>query len=87
MTEWNKIYNALKEAYLPNKRCAVFPDKEAAQIHHIKGRSIKAFADETARQKNTPLLVDVRWFLPVSAEGHEYIHANPKEARDRGFLL
>ena len=85
--DYYKIYNALKETYLPGKRCAVFPEKWAGQIHHVRGRATNQFADDWARERDVPLLIDVRWFLPVSQEGHDWVHSHPIESRERGWLL
>lgn len=83
---YNAIYISLKESYLPGKRCAVFPDRMAGQVHHIKGRSVNVYADTWAEQRDIPLLIDVRFWLPVSQEGHTHIHANTDEARQKGWL-
>lgn len=43
------------------------------EIHHKRGRRGK-------------LLLDKRYWMPVSRVGHQWIHAHPKEAKERGWL-
>ena len=45
----------------------------ATQIHHTRGRRGK-------------LLIDQRFWLAVSADGHEFIHKHPYNARSLGLL-
>lgn len=49
-------------------KCAVFPWKGATDIHHQRGRLSK-------------LLMDQRWWVPVSRDGHRKIHDQPDWAR------
>lgn len=85
-TQEMKSYNALKEAFLTaNPYCAVFPQKKSAQVHHLRGRN--GYADQWARERGVSLLLDVRWWAAVSAEGHQWLHSHPKEAREKGWLL
>lgn len=81
----SKIYQTLKDSFLTGKKCAVFPNKDAGQVHHIAGRA--GYADDWARERNVPLINDVRFFLAVSQEGHDYIHRNTVEAREKGWLI
>jgi hypothetical protein len=46
----------------------------ATQIHH-------------RNKKHGKRLVDVRWFLAVSAAEHDWIEANKSQARELGLLL
>lgn len=46
---------------------------QTTDVHHRKGRDGK-------------LLLDERYWLAVSRAGHEFIHANPNEARKHGWL-
>lgn len=67
-------YGKLSKQFLKNNpRCVVFPDKPSVEVHHGKGRA------------TIELLLDVTYFRPVSREGHNWIHNNPKEAIERGF--
>lgn len=69
-----RSYRARRLLFLErNPRCAVFPKLGATQIHHRRGRAGK-------------LLLDERFWIPVSADGQMWIHANPAAARERGLL-
>jgi hypothetical protein len=57
-----------------NPRCAVYPYRQATEIHHKKGRIGK-------------LLLDKDFWLPVSREGHNAIENNPDWARQMGYTL
>jgi len=71
----NKEYLILRKAYLrANPFCAVYPKQQATQIHHKKGRIGK-------------LLTDIKYFLPVSDEGHQKIEMNPNWAKEMGYSL
>ena len=69
--EWQKT--------LPGKTCPVAAAgivpraKVMNRPHHIRGRSGN-------------LLWDTRFFLAVSQQGHDWIHANPGEAAARGWI-
>lgn len=66
-------YNKLKKEYLSKYvRCVVYPNRASTQIHHTRGR----LGD---------MLCNIKWWLPLSWEGHRWIHDNPAEARLRGF--
>ena len=43
------------------------------QVHHIRGRG--------------KYLLDERYWLAVCFECHEWIHAHPREAKERGWLM
>lgn len=53
-----------------NNRCAVFPELRATEIHHTRGRIGR-------------LLNMIEFWVPVSRKGHDWINANPAEARNR----
>lgn len=46
----------------------------ATDIHHKAGRLGKNYLDEST-------------WMAVSREGHDFIHRNPKIARERGWLI
>ena len=81
MSKRMKEYAKLKEQFLQdNPQCQVFPwicecnqFRPATQIHHIRGRA-------------GSLLLDTRFWMAVSQEGHEFIHKNPELARKHGYL-
>jgi hypothetical protein len=80
----NRQYTAARKAFLSmpeNKRCAVFPERPATEVHHKMGR--RGYADE----KEIPLIIDVRYFLAVSRQGHEYIERHPETSYERGWSL
>lgn len=60
-------------AWLPGRRCAVFPAKMANQVHHVRGRL-------------GTLLLDKRFWKGVSMEGHAWIDANRTKAMKLGLL-
>jgi len=66
-------YNAEAAAWIPGRRCAVFPSKAATQVHHVRGRL-------------GPLIIDKRFWKGVSMEGHVWIDANRSKARKLGLL-
>ena len=68
-----------------NIRCAVFPRNGASEVHHKMGKI--GYADAYARENDTPLLIDDRFFLAVSREGHRYIEENPDWAKSKGFSM
>ena len=73
-----KIYTAKRVEFLSrneNKFCAVYPGIKSGEIHHkYSGKDrAKYFLDETT-------------WLAVSRQGHNWIHDNPKEARELNLL-
>jgi len=70
-----QIYTKKKNKWLVGKMCAVYPDQKAIEPHHMKGKA------------TIELLLDERYWLPVSRQGHNMIENNPKWAKERGFSL
>lgn len=68
-----KIYLERRKTWLRGLHCAVYPEKQATQVHHIKGRLGN-------------LLIDESNWLPVCAAGHEYIHEHPQESYEKGWM-
>ncbi len=69
-------YRKLKKEFMSkpeNKICPV-TGLPTTEIHHMNGR-------ENER------LNDTRFWVAVSRAGHTYIHANPLEAREKGWLI
>lgn len=66
-------YYKLRKPFLEGKRCAVFPHLTATDVHHVRGRA-------------GSLLLDTRYWLPVSRAGHYWIDTHRNEARARGWL-
>lgn len=70
----SRVYARLKAQFMAeHPRCVVHPDRPSVDVHHTFGR---AGAN----------LLDVRTWLPVSREAHDYINAHPQKARARGLL-
>lgn len=71
----NKEYSRERKAFLAEyPRCAVYPGMKATQIHHMKGREGK-------------LLLDKRYWLPVSHKAHRKITDDSKWAISKGYSL
>jgi hypothetical protein len=75
-----EVYARLRQKFLLNKWCAYHGRPcLPTEVHHAMGRV--GFADD----KEIPLLLDVRFFIPVCRQAHEWIEANPKEAKELGY--
>lgn len=82
MSRMMAIYSRVAAKFLKrNPRCAVIPTLPATEVHHKAGRSITAYYDEWAEQRGICLLIDERFFLPVSREGHNEIEKRPEWAK------
>jgi len=69
-----KTYRELRIEFLSkpeNMFCAVYPHLRSDQVHHSRGRG--------------KYLNDIKTWIPTSDDGHKWIEANPKLARERGF--
>ncbi len=71
--EDNKIYSVRSVLFIEGKICPI-TNQPATQVHHMKGRRGILFLDE-------------RFWLAVSAEGHDKIERNPKWAYKNGYSL
>jgi hypothetical protein len=85
MTAMMKIYVPKAQKFLVGKRCAVYPNQKATQVHHMYSRSINEFADAWAADHNMPYLLDDRFWLPVCQEAHEKITRDSKWAWENGY--
>lgn len=74
LTKKMEAYHNRRVAFLRNKRCAVYPTLPATEIHHQRGR----IGD---------LLLDDRYWLPVSRKGHVMITLKPAWALKSGYSL
>lgn len=73
-------YAVLKKKFMLNRWCAYHGRPcLPTEIHHQMGRV--GFADD----KEIPLLLDVRYWIPVCREAHEWITQHSKEAIEQGF--
>ncbi len=73
-TKQNADYNKQVKEFLKGKSCAVFPELRATQVHHMAGRI-------------ELLLLDQKYWLPVSDKGHIEVENNPKWAKEHGFSV
>lgn len=85
MARMMAIYRPKAAKFLVGKMCAVFPGNKATEVHHMYTRSIDDFADEWAIENNIPYLLDERFWLPVSEEGHRKITDDSAWAWQQGF--
>lgn len=85
MAKYLSEYSRRKQIWIKGRKCAVFPTQVAVDIHHKKGR--QGYADQWARDHDVPLLLDERFWLPVSRMGHNKIELNPEWAKKEGFSL
>lgn len=85
MSRMMAIYRPKAAKFLVGKMCAVYPNQKATQVHHMYNRSIDDFADAWAVENNIPYLLDDRYWLPVSDEGHEKITRDSKFAWESQF--
>lgn len=81
----NRDYNSESKEFLKGKFCAHFKDRPATEVHHMKGRD--GYADQWARDNGIPLLLDKRFWLPVSHEAHGLITENSAWAIEMGYSL
>lgn len=71
----NRQYSKDRAEFLSrpeNQFCRVYPWLEATTVHHGKGRIGK-------------LLLDQRWWVPLSPPGHSWAEENPEEAKAMGI--
>lgn len=69
-----KEYNALRKRLLEcNPKCGVCFTEAATDCHHRRGRG--------------KWLTNEDWIMMVCRTCHRWIHDNPKEATERGYLL
>lgn len=69
-----KIYFLLRDKWIEGKKCAVHKNMPATDVHHMKGRE-------------GALLLDTRYWLPVSRLGHREITDNSAWAIRKGYSL
>lgn len=80
-----KEYGRIKARWLPGKKCAVHKELDAIEPHHSAGRSPDEYYDEWAQERDIPLLNDIRFWVPVSREGHIEIELNRAWAESMGY--
>jgi hypothetical protein len=74
-----KQYAAIRQKFLLNKWCQLHGRNcIPSEIHHAKGRV-------GVNENGLPMLLDVRYFVPLCREAHKFIEENPKFAKDNGY--
>lgn len=75
MAKKMREYNKEVAQFLVGKFCYLnrLDPHVATQVHHCNGRT-------------GSLLMDKRFWVPVCAEHHRWIHDHPEQARERGLL-
>jgi hypothetical protein len=77
-------YTVLRDAFILHKWCAVHGKPcPAVDVHHMKGKV--GYCDEVAELKGIPALIDIRYWLPVCREAHNWITENSAEAIEKGY--
>lgn len=86
-----KIYASIRNRMLTENRVCpvcleIFGESvRCREIHHIMGRT--GYSSEIMKRMEIPLLIDEKYLLAVSGKGHRWIHDNPKEATEKGWLI
>lgn len=79
-------YAARKARWIRGKKCAgKFAHDCVGEltVQHMSGRV--GYADEWARENETPLLLDERFWMPLCLNAHIYVNDNPKWASENGY--
>jgi len=71
----NKVYLELRKEFLKNNRVCPITLKPTVEVHHLHG----------GKDRDKYFLDTTTW-LAVSREGHLWVHNNPIEAREKGYL-
>lgn len=74
----NKIYSQKRKEFLslPENQVCPITGLPATDVHH-----------KYSGKDRAKYYLDTSTWLAVSREGHNWIHSNPKEARNKGFLM
>lgn len=83
----NAKYSVLRIEFLgkPENKICPITKRGTTDVHHKMGRI--GFADQWARENNIPLLIDTRFWVSLSREGHKYVEENPVWAKENGYSL
>lgn len=79
-------YMPERDKFLKGKRCAVYPDQKATEVHHMKGKGTGYF-DAWAEERGITKLMDQRFWLAVSRDGHRQITDNSAWSLENGYSL
>jgi hypothetical protein len=85
LSSYLKRYALMRDEWIIDKMCVVFPRFPAIEPHHSLGRSHDEFYDSWAEANDIPLLLDIRFWKPVSRMGHIKIEGSPEWAYKMGF--
>lgn len=81
-------YAAKKAKWVKGKKCAAkFPHdcNGGLTVQHMCGRV--GYADEWARENEMPLLLDVRFWMPLCLNAHVYVNDHPKWASENSYTF
>jgi len=81
----NEVYSKLRKQFLDKHPICPITKLPTTDIHHKKGRI--GFADEWARNNKISLLLDQRFWIALSREGHIKVEENPEWAKENGYSL
>lgn len=70
----NREYKKIRDKYLEETPLCDRCKKQASEVHHTGGRNGERLLDESK-------------FMSVCRECHQYIHLNPMESYERGWLI
>lgn len=73
MAKRMQVYQQQAEEWLGSRMCANGCMSSATQVHHSRGR-------------RGNLLLDKRFWIPLCAQCHRFVHDHPEEARELGLL-
>ena len=80
-----KLYEKNRKEYLAeHPKCEICGNKCRRDLHHKAGRTGKSPNEEGVMEFN---YTNKATFMAVCRVCHEYLHRNPKEARERGWLV
>lgn len=85
LANYYRRYVEIRDEWIKGKMCVVFPALPAIEPHHAHGRSYTEFYDDWAVYNDIPLLLDTRFWKPVSRAGHIQIEGSPEWAYKMGF--
>ena len=96
----NKIYSALRKKFLEEHPfcqlwiCQNYPSVELGSIAAVEKvawadfeRRAPRSVDIHHRKGRGKHFLDVSTWMAVSREGHDFIHKNPKESYEKGWML
>lgn len=81
----NPIYSERRKIFLQGKKCAVFPELDATEVHHMAGK--RGYIDQWAYDNGVTAFLDERFWLAVSSDGHIKIEADTVWAKDMRFSV